>query len=574
MAKSWKVRSPDKKQIEELSRSAGISRLLAWLLLNRGITTAEQARKFLNPKLEDMLAEIDAPAGGAQFAAAASLLAQAVSSKKKFGIHGDYDVDGITATALVKDFFNALGLPIFHYLPHRLEDGYGLSESGVQELAEKGVNFLIAVDCGISDRDAVQKAKDLGMQVLVIDHHRPPREIPPADLIIDPHLNDADSSLKDLCSAGLVFFLLLVLRRLLREQGFFQKTPEPNLKRSLDLVALGTVADVSPATGLNRVLLTHGLKEVAETSRFGLRVLKKRAGCDEREIGYGQVAFLLAPRLNAAGRIDEPDPGFELLVTSDAKQANQLADELEKRNSLRQQLEEKIMEVAVRQVESAPDFQKRKSIVAFGKDWHPGVLGIVAQRLREKYFRPALAISLSESMGRGSGRSVNGLDLYQALFRCREFLVEFGGHRLAAGLSLKQENLELFRQAFEKAVQELAEKDAFEQVLVCDAELPLFMVSSELADELDKLKPFGPQNYEPLLWAKSVLVLDCQLKKEKHLWLLLRERETTLQAMFFRAGIEPLKPGSLIDLAYTIERRTWNNKTELRLLIRDLKQLK
>jgi single-stranded-DNA-specific exonuclease len=569
MAKSWKVQAPDKKQIDELSRSAGISPLLAWLLLNRGIAAPEQVQKFLEPRLEDLLEEMDAQS----FAAAASLLAQAISSKTKFAVHGDYDVDGITAAALVVDFFSALGLPIEHYLPHRLEDGYGLSESGIAGLAQKGVNFLLAVDCGISDHAAVQKAKDLGMKVMVIDHHLPPRQLPPADLILDPHLTDQNSSLKDLCSAGLVFFLLLVLRRILREQGFFAKTPEPNLKRSLDLVALGTVADVAPATGLNRVLLAHGLKELARTSRFGLRVLKKRAGCDEREIGYGQVAFLLAPRLNAAGRIDEPEPGFELLLTQDPKQANQLADELERRNSLRQRLEEKIMEDAVRQLESSPDFKSRKSIVVAGQDWHPGVLGIVAQRLREKYFRPSLAISLSGGMGRGSGRSVNGLDLYQALFSCRELLVEFGGHRLAAGLSLKQENLEPLQQAFEKAVIELAEKDAFQPVLLCDAELPLFMVSPELADQLDMLKPFGPGNPEPLLVAKSVLVLDCQLKKEKHLWLLLRERETTLQAMFFRAGIQPLKPGSLIDLAYNIERRTWNNKTELRLIIRDLIQL-
>jgi single-stranded-DNA-specific exonuclease len=341
----------------------------------------------------------------------------------------------------------------------------------------------------------------------------------------------------------------------------------------LDLVALGTIADVAPVSGLNRILLSYGLKEIEQTARFGLRLLKKRANCDNREISYGSVAFFLAPRLNAAGRIDEADPGFDLLLEKDPKRANQLADELERRNSLRQRIEEKIIAEAIGQIESLPDFKDRKSIVVAGKEWHPGVIGIVAQRLREKYFRPAFVISLDEGVGRGSGRSVNGLDLYQSLLRCRDLLTEFGGHRLACGLTLEESKLESFRNTFESAVRELASEDAFEPVLVCDAELPLFSISNQVIDDIEKLKPFGPGNSEPILVAKSVTVLDCQPRKERHLWFLLRERETTFQAMYFRAGIDPLKPGSLIDLAYAIERKVWRNEPQITLNIKDLKKL-
>jgi len=569
MSKRWKILVPDKGQVEELSKAAGVSQLLAWLLINRNINSADEAKKFLSPQIEDLLSGLDLQV----FAQAGQMLLSAIQSGKKIGIHGDYDVDGITSAALLVEFLEAVGLKPEHYLPHRVDDGYGLSRSGVLDLAGKGVNFLIAVDCGISDYEAVDAAKNSGMQVLIVDHHRPPEKLPKADLILDPHLDQSIPYFRDLCSAGLVFFLLLVLRRMLRDAGFFRKLPEPNLRRSLDLVALGTIADVSLAQGLNRILLSYGIKEIQETSRFGLRVLKKRAGADEKELGYGQVAFLLAPRLNAAGRIDEADPGFELLLCKDPAAANKLADELERRNKLRQSIEEKIMEDAVKQVESKPDFRGRKSIVVAGLDWHPGVIGIVAQRLKERYYRPSIVISLSEGMGRGSGRGVNGLDLFESLTLCKEHLTEFGGHKLACGLNLKQEAIDPFREAFEAAVLKLASEDAFEEVLVCDAELPLFQISAELCSELDKLKPFGPGNSEPVMVAKSVLVIDSRPVKEKHLWLLLRERETTFQAMFFRAGIEPLKSGSLIDLAYTIERRVWKSEPQIRLIIKDLKKL-
>jgi len=568
MSKNWKILVPDKSEIEKLSRELGVSKFLAWLLLNREIKEAESAQRFLSFGIEDLANDLALNF----FEPAGELLAKAIISGKKIGVHGDYDVDGITATALLIEFLKAMGVKGDYYLPKRIQDGYGLSLSGVEELFKRGVNFLVAVDCGITDFESVNRAKELGMVVLIIDHHQPLDRLPEADLILDPHCEDF-SELKELCSAGLVFFLLLQTRRILREKGFFKQVAEPNLKKYLDLVALGTVADVAPALGLNRIILGLGLKEIEQSERFGLRVLKKLAGVEDKGLGYQEVAFFLAPRLNAAGRIKDADPGLELLISQDAKRVNQLAEELEQRNRLRQKIEERIFGEAIAQIESWQDFSQKRSIVVAGKDWHPGVIGIVAQRLKERYFRPSIVISLSEGIGLGSGRSLNGFDLYQGLARCKEYLLEYGGHKLACGLSLKESALEGFQEAFERAVLELAGKELFEEVLICDAELPLYQISPELIQELEKLKPYGPSNPEPVLVARSVVVLGTELKKEKHLWLLVREESATFSGMFFRANIEGLKPGGIVDLAYSIERSFYKGEERVRLIIKDLKRI-
>jgi len=573
--------------VEKLSQEAGIHPFLAWLLLNRNLQTVAETEKFLSPQFEHLYSGMDLEF----FTRAAQMLLLAIKAGKRIGVHGDYDVDGITATALLIDFLTGIGQSPEYFLPHRIDDGYGLREIGIQELKAKGVNFLIAVDCGISDFDGIKLAKDLGWQVLIIDHHRPSENLPPADLIIDPHLQESPSGLEILCSAGLVFFLLMMFRRLLRDQGFFQasvnslraesqepkpaepKIPEPNLLRLLDLVALGTVADVAPALGLNRILLNFGIKEIERSSRFGLRLLKKRAGIEGKKLGYGQVAFALAPRLNASGRINEADLGLELLLCKDPGRANELADELERRNQLRQKIEERILNEALDQINSWPDFKNKKSLVVAGADWHPGVIGIVAQRLREKFYRPAVVISFHQGMGKGSGRSINGFDLYLGLTRCQEYLQEFGGHKLACGLSLKESDLAGFRAALEKVVEDTVSGDDLEEVLICDAELPLYQITPGLVDELDKLRPFGPGNPEPVFVARSVFLMDVHIKKEKHLWLLVREKDQTYQAWFFRTKIDDLAPGELIDLAYTIDRSIWQGESRTRLIVKDLKRI-
>ena len=569
MPKNWKIQAPDQESVARLSREAGIKPFLAWLLLNRNIQTAAETKKFLDPQYDQLFEGMDLEI----FLQAAKMLAGAIQSGKRIGVHGDYDVDGITATGLLVEFFKAIGVESNYFLPHRINDGYGLRETGIRALQGKGVDFLIAVDCGISDFNGIKLAKDLGWQVMIVDHHRPSEKIPPADLIIDPHLGKSGSGLEVLCSAGLVFFLLLMLRRVLREQGFFPKVPEPNLRRFLDLVALGTVADVAPALGLNRVLLNFGIKEIDQSNRFGLRLLKKRAGIGEKKIGYGQVAFQLTPRLNASGRINEADLGLELLLCQDPKRANELADELVKRNQLRQRIEDQILISALEQIQSWPEHLEKKSLVVAGEDWHPGVIGIVAQRLRERFSRPAIVIGFHRGVGRGSGRSVNGFDLFLGLTSCKEYLQEFGGHKMACGLSLKESDLAGFRQAFEKVVADTVTDQDLEEFLVCDAELPLDRISPELADEIDKLRPFGPGNPEPVFVAKSVFLMDVHIKKEKHLWLLVREKDQSYQAWFFRNKIDDLAPGEFLDLAYTIDRSVWQGQSRTRLIVRDLKRL-
>ena len=567
MIRHWKILTPDKDAIARLSQRAGISKFLAWILLNRGITTAQEAKKFLSFALEDLIDD----SGLEDFAPFADLLAEAILVEEKIGIYGDYDVDGITATSLLLDFLTQLGLSPEYYLPHRLEDGYGLSISGVEELAKKGIKLLVAVDCGIKDFSAVQRAKELGLKVLIIDHHQPAHTSPPADLVLDPHLGNFPEQFKILCSAGLVFFLLLKLRQLLREKGYFKTNSEPNLKKLLDLVALGTVADVAPAYGLNRILLAYGFKELENTSRFGLRLLKKQADL-EGEISYGDVAFRLAPRLNSAGRIDEPDPSLEILLCTDPRRANQLAQELERRNQLRQRIEEQILNQAIEQIESWQDLSSRKSLVVWGEGWHPGVVGIVAQRLRERYFRPAVVLCVEGELSRGSARGIEGLDLYASLVKCQDYLLEYGGHKLACGLSLHRNQLEHFREAFEKAVSELASSEAFQPTLFCDAELPLDQISPQLLKELDQLRPFGPGNPTPVLVARAVKVVDVEWRKEKHLRMVVQENRTSLPGWYFRApGELKLKPGEVVDLVYQLDYSSEQGR--LRLLVQDLKKL-
>ena len=568
MPKVWKIKKPPQKDIERLKKEAGISSLLAWLLLNRGVKDANSVREFLSFQLEDLVKNSSLEV----FEPPAQLLKTAIIQRKTIGVHGDYDVDGITSTALLLDFLKAVGAKAEYYLPHRLQDGYGLSERGVEELFKKGAKLVVALDCGITDHQAVERAKALGMKVIVIDHHQPPLNLPDADVIIDPFIEGFPKEFQVLCTAGLVFFLLLQLRRLLREEGFFKTQPEPNLKQALDLVALGTVADVALVKGLNRILLSYGFKELERTSRFGLQLLKKKAYLED-EIDYAKVAFRLAPRLNAAGRIDEADPGLELLLCKDAKKANELADILERRNQLRQRLEEKILDQARQQIESWSDLSQRKSLVVWGADWHPGVVGIVAQRLREIYNRPCIVISVSDGLGRGSARGLDGFNLYLGLVRCQKYLLEFGGHELACGLVLPEDNLEYFREEFEQVVEELCPQEAFEPVLFCDAELPIDRITPQLVDELERLKPFGPGNPEPVLVARWISVLSSEWRAEKHLRMLVQENKTTLNAWYFQAQDVEVKPGEVIDLAYTIDASSWQGSPRLRLIVKDLKKL-
>ncbi len=575
MPKRWEIRRQKRDKVEALAGALDISRLSAWILLNRGFETRETAEVFLNPSLEQLKPESPLK----DMDAAIERLLFAVRQGQCIGIHGDYDVDGIAGTAVLARFFQELGLDAVTYLPHREREGYGMKPTGVESLKGRGADLIVAVDCGVADHEAARRAKELGLDMIVVDHHQIPDTLPEALAVINPLRQDCGFSFPELSGAGLAFYLLIELRARLREQGFFRKTgkskkvSEPNLLKYLDMVVLGTVADVVGVLGANRVLVHFGLKELAATRRPGLKMLKKVADVSDRKLSYGVVAFYLAPRINAAGRMDEAEPGLRLMLTGDAREARVLAEELNNKNSIRQRVEERILREAEAEIESHPEWLDRRSLVVGGTGWHKGVIGIVASRLVDKYHRPAAVITFKEGMGKGSLRSIPGLHLYDTLKACSEHLVKFGGHSQAAGITIEEGRLDAFRESFEAAVSARTVPDDFEERLYADAEWPIARLDLDLVRDLEKFAPFGPGNPEPCLVARGVKVVHSRVLKDRHVLMVLREKDTTTDAIAFRMAEHLPERGEVLDVAYVPELDFYKGYERIRLRIKDFHRL-
>ncbi len=442
----WRVYPCQPELVQELSCRHQLPELVARILLNRGLAQAQDIDAFLDPTLSQLLP----PAGLQDLPEAAARLARAVARRETVIVYGDYDVDGLTATAVLRHFLESLGTRVISYIPSRLTQGYGLHAPALVELAEKA-GVLVTVDCGISNAAEVAQARDLGLEIIVTDHHEPPSELPPALAVINPKRPDCGYAFKELAGVGVALNLVLGLRACLREQGWFADRPEPNIKDYLDLVALGTAADVAPLTGVNRILVSHGLKLLSEGRRPGIQALKEVAGLSEGPLSLRDVVFKLAPRINAAGRMGQSRAALELLLTEDRDQARQLARVLDRLNKERQVEQAVILEAAEAQIQRQ-GFQDRPALVLAEVGWHPGIIGIVAAKLVERYHRPVALLSQQDGLGRGSARSVESFDLFAGLVACEEHLVQFGGHTAAAGFTLDLEKLETFRQAFETVV--------------------------------------------------------------------------------------------------------------------------
>lgn len=576
MPRRWEIRPPDKALAERLARELEIHPLTSWVLLNRGISEPEAGRRFLNPSLDQLRPE---PAPHDMDRAVARL-AQALENQELIGIHGDYDVDGVAGTALLAEFFTALGGRVISYLPHRQREGYGLKPAAVEALKAKGADLLVTVDCGTTDRPALEHARELGLPVIVVDHHQVPESLPPADAIVNPHRDqsagettgrtDSPVPYQELSAAGLVYVLLLVLRAHLRQRGFFQNRDEPNLRACLDLAALGTIADVVPLVGLNRLLVTFGLEKLNSPERIGLRMLSQVAGVNGQKLSAGKVAFTLVPRLNAPGRLDHAGTALRLLLSREMREARELAEELNRMNATRQRVEERILAEALEQVEGDPRMLSGQTLVAAGKGWHPGVIGIVASRLVDRFSRPVAVISLQDGVGKGSLRSIPGCHVYRALTECAPALQSFGGHAQAAGLTLAEAKLPEFRERFEAAVRRQSAEEDFTPRLRLDAEWPLTRLNERLVKELARLEPYGMGNPEPVFAARGVIVVQSQVRNDKHLFLVLREKEVNLEAWAFGQAEQLPAPGDLVDVAYTPELNRRGDREYVRIRVKDL----
>ena len=544
----------------QLAAELDIHFIVAQVLVARGIDAPEEAQRFVRPRLGDL----EPPIGLADFSGAVERLAVAALQGEQVGIFGDYDVDGITSTAVVALYLRKLGLNPVVRLAHR-DRGYGLKPGDIDFLAARGCRLIVACDVGTSDVEALQWARDHNLDVLVFDHHQVPDLLPPTTALVNPARHDSTFPDPGLASVGLTFYLVAALRtRLQSEQKWAGNLPDP--REMLDLVALGTVADVAPLTGGNRVMVSYGLKMLGGSPRVGLKALAQVAGLEEgRTIGVREVAFNLAPRLNAAGRLGDAAPAFDLVTESDPDRARSLARQLDELNQTRRQLQQSVLEAAEQQVRwgQAGD----SVLVVDGQGWHPGVVGIVAARLAETYVRPAVVIALGDDgLGRGSGRSDGRLDLYESLSLCGDTLVSFGGHAAAAGLVVRRDRIGAFRQAINAVANQSGHTET--RTWQVDAVLSLSDVDEHLMRGLDILEPTGAGNPAPQFLARSVRVDAVRVvgRGGDHLSMVLCDGPVSRSAIGFSMGSRAPAVGSTIDVVFTPEWDLYRGGIQLRIV--------
>lgn len=488
MARILNILPPDVSLQKTLSGELGISGILAQLLINRGIRSASEAYEFLNAETSCLLS----PYSFSDMREAVSFIKKAAASKEKIMIFGDYDADGVTAVALLKGVLNAMGTEIFHYLPHRVKEGYGLNMNILDTVKERGVKLVITVDCGISSHQEIKELRRQGIDVIITDHHEPPAgSLPPANSIINPKVSSSNYKFRDLAGVGVAFKLAQALSR-------------SDLADELDLVCLGTIADVVPLKGENRIIAREGLRIMPRTKRPGLRALIESARIKAKKFTSATVGFIIGPRINASGRIHNAEDSLSLLMSRTKLEADRLAKALEAHNRRRQKVEGEILEEARSLIEREVDFKEDKVIVVAKEGWHQGVLGIVASKLADRFYRPTIIISLDEGLCKGSARSIKNFHLFQALQECGEHLSAFGGHSHAAGLLIDRAEIEDFKIRINQLAQEKLSLQDLLRSLEIDLEVGLSDLSENIVFELEKLEPFGTENPEPLFYTRSL----------------------------------------------------------------------
>lgn len=563
--REWIVREYDPTRGARL-RPCGVPEPLTPLLIHRGLESPDAVERFLDSRLS----RISDPFLLPDMERGAQRIATAVTGGERICIHGDYDVDGVTATALLVSFLRMIGGEVFSHIPHRIEEGYGLSVEGIERVAKRGATLVVTVDCGITALEPALRARELGIDLIVTDHHLPADRLPEAVAVIDPAL-DSPFPTRNLAGVGVAFFLAVAVRSILRRKGYFHRTPEPDLRGLLDFVALGTIADLVPLTGDNRILVRNGLDLLSRSSRPGIVALK-RVSRTRDPVSCTDVGFRMAPRLNAAGRLEHAAIGLELLLTDDPDRANAVATTLDEANRQRQALEEEILTDAIDQLSTNPLPAAARSIVLASAEWHPGVIGIVASRIAERYYRPTVLIALKDGVGKGSCRSIPPLHLYNALDACAEHLVAFGGHRQAAGISVEEETLRMFVHRFEEVVAGLLSEEDLVPILTLDMELSPELVSEETSDFLERMAPFGQGNPEPLFLVRGVKLVERRELSGGHLRFLFDWRGKRVEGVWFFPRDSEWKVGDMVDVAAHLHSNVWQGRRTLSLRITEMRR--
>jgi len=569
MKGKWQILEPDKSNVDDLTKTLGISNTVATILVNRGIDGVEAASLFLQAKLKGLFD----PFLLKDSTKASEIIIEHIKSHKKIVIYGDYDVDGITSTLIMYKFLSFVGAQVEYYIPHRLEDGYGLNIYTLEEIAANGGNLVITVDCGITSIDEVKYAKNLGLNTIIIDHHHVGEQVPEAVAIVNPHQDDCEYPFEDMAAVGVAFTFLMVLKKEVEKDGFFHGTL-PNLVEYLDIVAMGTVADMVPLLDSNRIFVKHGLLQMQKNNRPGLLALANICGVKSlKEVTPSVISYKMAPRLNAAGRIGNAIKGLELILCTDYDVALKMAEELNLTNEFRQQLEAEIYDQANSRVETEEYFKTSSSIILHSTKWHPGVIGIVASRLVEKYYKPTIMISVEEGVGRGSARSIPQLHIYNILEELSHYLVQYGGHKYAAGLTIKASDIPAFIKDFERLTAVELTKEEYVQSTDIDEVLPLNDLAPDLVVALSKLEPFGMNNQEPNFLARKVKILKQSIINRSHLHWKLGIEELGMSFNSIGFGLlnnkEAPEVGDYVDIVYFPKINTYGGNIALQLYVKD-----
>lgn len=570
MTHKWIVKNLDEEQIEitkALALSLNISPILAQLLVQRGINTFEEARNFFRPDFDNL----HDPFLMADMEKAVNRMTEAIQDNEKILIYGDYDVDGTTSVALVYKFIKKFYSNVNFYIPDRYDEGYGISVKGIDFAHQNGITLIIALDCGIKAVDKINYANELNIDFIICDHHTPDAELPKAIAVLDPKRADCPYPFKHLSGCGVGFKLL---------QAFVQRNQIPfsELIPLLDLVALSIASDIVPITGENRILAFYGLKQINTNPSIGVKSILNVCGLADKEITISDIVFKIGPRINASGRMKLASEAVELMVSSDVSFAREKSKTINEYNNDRKDLDKNITEEAIQLIASNAAYITRKSIVVYKPDWHKGVIGIVASRLSEEFYKPSIVLTKSNGMASGSARSVPGFDIYNAIDSCRDLLENFGGHRYAAGLSMKEENVPIFTERLEKYVAAtITEEQTFPRIDI-DAQIEFKDITPKFFSVLRQFGPFGPSNMKPVFSTKRVMDYGSSRlvgKGQEHLKMELVDAssENVMNGIAFgmyeyNEHLKSLRP---LDICYTLDENTFNNNTSIQLMIRDIK---
>ena len=581
--KQWQYRNFGQQSnlavVTSFAREIGVIPPVATILLNRKLDSKDKAATFFNPAFD----HLSDPFLMADMEKAIKQVAEVISQGERILIFGDYDVDGTSGTALLTLFFRENDVPVSYYIPDRETEGYGLSRQGIDYASEVDARLIITCDCAINAFDAVDYANKKGIPVLITDHHRPPETLPEAYAILNPNRDDCEYPFQGLCGCGVAFKFAQALCRSFQDGGAPNTASwsEEQLLTHLDLVALATAADMVPVTGENRVLVHEGIKQLQHSTKPGLRALIQVSGLEKKiqegsDINVGNIVFQIAPRINAVGRLGSATRAVDLLTTDDRQQAKALAKVLDDENTERRGIERKTYDEAIYLIQSKyPNLSQgnTRALILWDEGWHQGVIGIVASKLKEKYNLPIIVIAINDGIGKGSARSIRGFDLYDAFTECANYFLGYGGHAMAAGLSIDPGDLEEFEEHFQEIACREISDDMLQPRLTLETDLRFTDIGSQLMQMLQRLGPYGPDNMRPVFGARNLQVAGLpKIVGDNHLKFKVKQGRTLLDAIAFQMGeyYELLIKNEPIDLAFVLEKNHWNGQVYTQLNVRDI----